>query len=131
MKVNIKEDKETCQIHVHIEVDPVIQDGSYPGSQEVVYIGTPEVRSILAHRGVKVGRLLKWSTINNNHENACTGLWRFEMPAAPKKAPPAPKKPKAAPKKAPPAPKKPTTPRRARKTTAAAKKSDEKTESEV
>jgi hypothetical protein len=121
MKVNIKEDKETCQIHVHIEVDPVVHDGTELGLQEVVYIGVPEVRAILAEKGVKVGRLLKRSTINSGYDNACSGLWRFEMPEAPKKAPPAPKKPKADPKKA-------TTPRRSRKTTASAKKSDEKTE---
>tara|TARA_R100000008_G_C3552313_1_gene151171 strand:- start:479 stop:832 length:354 start_codon:yes stop_codon:yes gene_type:complete len=117
MKVNIKEDKETCQIHVHIEVDPVVHDGTELGLQEAVYIGVPEVRAILADKGVKVGRLLKRSTINSSYENACSGLWRFEMPEAPKKTPRAPKKA--------------TTPRRPRKTTTSAKKSDEKTESEV
>jgi len=124
MKVNIKEDKETCQIHVHIEVDPVVHTGTELGLQEAVYIGVPEVRAILAEKGVKVGRLLKRSTINSGYENACSGLWRFEMPATPKKTPPTPKKPKAAPKKA-------TTTRRPRKAMTPAKKSDEKTESEV
>tara|TARA_R110002110_G_scaffold290599_2_gene504719 strand:- start:221 stop:562 length:342 start_codon:yes stop_codon:yes gene_type:complete len=113
MKVNIKEVKESCQIHVEVEVDPIVGDGSIPGPQEVIYLGTPEIREILANKGVKVGRLLKRSTINNEYENACSGLWRFEMPPRPKKA---------------------ATTRRVRKTTkvtASAKKSDEKPESEV
>ena len=113
MKVNIKEIKESCQIHVEIEVDPIVGDGSVIGPQETIYIGTSEVREILANKGVKVGRLLKRSTINNEYENACSGLWRFEAPPKPKKA---------------------TTTRRTRKTTKTAgsvKKSIEKTESEV
>ena len=117
MKVNIKEDKETCQIHVHIEVDPVVHDGTELGLQEAVYIGVPEVRAILAEKGVKVGRLLKRSTINSGYENACSGLWRFEMPEVPKKTVRQPKKTAAT--------------RKPRKAAAPAKKSNEKIESEV